>query len=119
MRSPTGRRSVNLPGGSSTRRPTNGVGNTCENPRRNCRELGQATGRLREAEALITERQTRLARVAARVGNSPRRPKVFCMEWADPVYCAGHWVPEMVEMAGGIDELARKGADSVRTSWDD
>jgi iron complex transport system substrate-binding protein len=46
-------------------------------------------------------------------------PRVFCMEWADPVYCAGHWVPEMVEQAGGGDELARRGADSVRIEWDD
>lgn len=41
------------------------------------------------------------------------------MEWADPIYCAGHWVPEMVELAGGVDTLARKGADSVRIQWQD
>jgi iron complex transport system substrate-binding protein len=41
------------------------------------------------------------------------------MEWVDPVYCAGHWVPEMVELAGGIDTLSRKGGDSVRLSWED
>jgi hypothetical protein len=41
------------------------------------------------------------------------------MEWADPVYCAGHWMGEMVELAGGTDELARKGTDSVRIPWAD
>lgn len=40
------------------------------------------------------------------------------MEWIDPIYCSGHWMPEMVEIAGGIDALARKGADSVRIPWD-
>jgi iron complex transport system substrate-binding protein len=39
-------------------------------------------------------------------------------KWVDQVYCAGHWVPEMVELAGGVDALARKGEDSVRISWD-
>ena len=37
----------------------------------------------------------------------------------DPVYCCGHWVPEMVRIAGGIDQLGREGADSVRVRWDD
>jgi len=40
------------------------------------------------------------------------------MEWLDPVYASGHWMPEMVEIAGGFDALAGKGADSVRISWD-
>lgn len=41
------------------------------------------------------------------------------MEWIDPVYCCGHWVPEMVRIAGGIDGLGREGADSVRIPWKD
>jgi iron complex transport system substrate-binding protein len=49
----------------------------------------------------------------------PRRPRVLCLEWIDPYYCCGHWVPEMVELAGGENALGRKGADSVRISWTD
>lgn len=41
------------------------------------------------------------------------------MEWLDPIYCSGHWVSEMVKIAGGVDQLGREGADSVRISWDD
>ena len=41
------------------------------------------------------------------------------MEWLDPVYCSGHWVPEMVRIAGGEDLLGREGSDSVRVAWDD
>lgn len=41
------------------------------------------------------------------------------MEWMDPVYCCGHWVPEMVRIAGGIDQLGREGSDSVRIPWED
>lgn len=83
----------------------------------NIRELGQATGRSSAAERCISERRERLETVAAQTKGIFRRPRVFCMEWADPVYCAGHWVPEMVELAGGTDELARKEADSVRIPW--
>ncbi len=85
----------------------------------NIRELGRATKRVNEAEILIAELRARLEKVAARTENISRRPRVFCMEWADPVYCAGHWVPEMIELAGGVDALARKGTDSVRIQWED
>jgi iron complex transport system substrate-binding protein len=85
----------------------------------NLRALGQAAGRASEAEALIASARARLQNIAALTRKLSRRPRVFCMEWADPVYCAGHWVPEMVELAGGHDALARKGADSVRIQWQD
>jgi iron complex transport system substrate-binding protein len=85
----------------------------------NVRDLGEATGLLQKAETLIAAGHTRLEKVAAIIGNASSRPRVFCMEWIDPVYCCGHWVPEMVEIAGGIDKLGRKGTDSVRVPWKD
>ena len=85
----------------------------------NLRELAAATGRQREAEALIADGQACLAKVAAKSKTLAHRPRVFCMEWLDPVYCCGHWVPEMVKLAGGIDELGREGTDSVRVPWED
>jgi iron complex transport system substrate-binding protein len=85
----------------------------------NLRELGKATGRLRKAEAQIASWRAVTQRIADRTGNAPRRPRVFCMEWVDPVYRSGHWVPEMVELAGGLDRLSRKGVDSIRIQWQD
>ncbi len=85
----------------------------------NLRELGGATGRLKEAEKLIVAGRVRLEKLASATRNLSHRPRVFCMEWLDPVYCSGHWTPEMVEIAGGVDALSRKGADSVRIPWDD
>jgi iron complex transport system substrate-binding protein len=85
----------------------------------NLRELGLATGRTRRAEALIAAGRARLDKIAAATRSISNRPRVFCMEWTDPVYCSGHWVPEMVRIAGGVDELAREGAYSVRVAWDD
>ncbi len=84
----------------------------------NLRELGQTTGREAEAERLIASGRSRLKRVAERVAQTTHRPRVFCAEWIDPLFCAGHWTPEMVEIAGGTDVLGRKWADSVRVTWD-
>ena len=85
----------------------------------NLRGLGRATGRIKEAEELITKGRERLGKIAAVTRDLPIRPRVFCMEWLDPVYCSGHWMPEMVRIAGGVDELSREGTDSVRVPWDD
>jgi len=84
----------------------------------NLRALGEATGRLDFAQRLIASGRARLRAIAGASRRLPSRPRVFCMEWVDPVYGAGHWVPEMVEIAGGVDALGRKGSDSVRVSWD-
>lgn len=85
----------------------------------NLRQLGRVTGCLSKAEHIIASHRARLERVAALTRRAARRPRVFCLEWTDPYYCAGHWVPEMIEIAGGVDALAHKGADSVRVSWSD
>jgi iron complex transport system substrate-binding protein len=85
----------------------------------NLRQLGRATGRLDKAEEIIASGHRRLEAVAALTRSALPRPRVLCLEWADPYYCCGHWVPEMVEIAGGQDALGRKGTDSVRIAWSD
>jgi len=85
----------------------------------NIRELGASTGRMIQAEELSAVADARLQNVIELTRKTSLRPRVFCLEWIDPYYCCGHWVPEMVELAGGQDALGRKGADSVRISWTD
>jgi len=85
----------------------------------NLRDLGEATGRSGIAEKLIAEGRARLEKIEAVTRAARSRPRVFCMEWMDPVYCCGHWVPEMVRIAGGVDGLGREAADSVRIHWQD
>jgi iron complex transport system substrate-binding protein len=84
----------------------------------NIREVGAATGRAAAAEALAASCAARIAAVGARAALATERPRVFCMEWLEPPYCSGHWVPEMVELGGGVDALSRKGTDSVRVPWE-
>jgi iron complex transport system substrate-binding protein len=85
----------------------------------NLRDVGRVTGRMEEAERWIDAASKKLEKIAATARALPSRLRVFCMEWLDPLYCSGHWVPEMVRIAGGIDEISREGSDSVRTSWQD
>src|SRR5207248_947245 len=82
------------------------------------REVARATGTAEAAEAWITKSFEKLRQIQMRASQSARS-RVFCMEWMDPLYCSGHWVPEMVRIAGGIDELSREGTDSIRVSWED
>ncbi len=85
----------------------------------NVRELGTATGRTAEAEALINDCHARLESLSDRTKPISHKPRVFCMEWLDPIYASGHWVPELVKIAGGIDDLGRERGESVRISWDE
>jgi len=81
--------------------------------------VGEAIGRGDQANALVARNHERVERVRASTRTLTRRPRVTFLEWTDPLFCAGHWVPEMIEIAGGDDRLGRPGADSVRISWDD
>lgn len=68
--------------------------------------------------ALVTELRRRIDNVAERTA-ALRRRNCLLLEWLDPLYCSGHWGPELVELAGGVDPLGRKWADSVRVDWRD
>ena len=85
----------------------------------NLQEIGEFTGHTKEAAELIAAGRSRLERLVTATAEISSRPRVFCMEWVDPIYCSGHWVPEMVRIAGGIDKLAHEGTDSVRISWEE
>lgn len=80
--------------------------------------LGRATGREDAAASLVAGLRTRLDGVRARVAGRPR-PRVVVLEWTDPPYAPGHWIPEMVELAGGECVLGAAGERSVRTTFED
>ena len=78
--------------------------------------VGRATGCDARAQTLVTSLKDRLE--AVRALPKPHAPKVACLEWLAPPFNAGHWVPEMVDLAGGIDRLGARGTDSVRIRWE-
>jgi iron complex transport system substrate-binding protein len=79
--------------------------------------LGAATGRLDAARALVDAQRERLAAVADRVAGRPR-PRVLLLEWTDPPFAPGHWIPEMVALAGGDPVLGTPGEKSRRVTWE-
>lgn len=80
--------------------------------------VGRAIGREGEAAALVAANRERIDGVSAAVRDAPAREVTF-LEWTEPLFCAGHWVPEMISLAGGHDALGRPGGDSVRIEWSD
>lgn len=82
------------------------------------RRMGEATGRCCEAEALATALESRMAGITRVCGRAASRPRVLCLEWLDPYYVGGHWVPEMVAAAGGEDVLGLLREPSYRVTAD-
>jgi iron complex transport system substrate-binding protein len=78
------------------------------------RRVGAATGTEAAANALAEKLSADVEAIRAATNSSSVRPRVACIEWLDPLFNAGHWVPEMVECAGGIDVLAQAGKPSVQ-----
>ena len=81
--------------------------------------VGDAIGRVSEARALVDRNRAHIDRLRDAGKRVVHRPRVSFLEWTDPLFCAGHWVPEMIDIAGGVDRLGRPGGDSVRISWDE
>ena len=79
--------------------------------------LGKATGREATAAAIVADLRRRLDVVRAAVVGRPAVP-VMVLEWTDPPFTPGHWVPDMVTLAGGEPLLGSPGGRSVRTSWE-
>lgn len=80
--------------------------------------IGELTGRSDEAAALVVALEARLAAVAERVADRPR-PRVLVLEWTDPPFAPGHWIPEMVTRAGGEPTIGVAGARSSRITWEE
>jgi len=79
------------------------------------RRVGAATGRSSAAATLASQLGRRIEQVGCR--EPDRRPRVVCLEWFEPLYSAGHWAPELVALAGGVDMLGRRGEPSARVEW--
>lgn len=80
--------------------------------------IGDATGDTARSERLRDELAARLDRIGEAVAGAPR-PRVAALEWLDPAYAGGHWVPEMVALAGGEDVLGAPGRKSRVVDWDE
>jgi iron complex transport system substrate-binding protein len=78
--------------------------------------VGTRTGVADRAEALVDDLRRRLTAVSVAVADRPQ-PRVAVVEWVDPPFTSGHWVPDLVAVAGGMPVAARPGMKSVQTTW--
>ena len=80
--------------------------------------VGEVTGRDERARVVTQLLQRRIDQVAESTSNVASRPRVFCMEWMDPAMAGGHWIPEMIRLAGGTDGIGNDGAPSTVVPWE-
>jgi len=79
--------------------------------------VAHACGVTERAGKVVAGLSMRVEAVRRRAANIPDRPRCLLMEWVDPPFCSGHWVPELVEIAGGFDSLGRKNQPSAEIKW--
>jgi iron complex transport system substrate-binding protein len=83
------------------------------------RRVGAATGTHARAGELVAQLQARMDAVAEKTAAVPHRPRVLQLEWVEPLLCGGHWVVEMVEVAGGAPCFGSRDSGASRLDWDD
>ncbi len=81
--------------------------------------LARRLGVERRGAEIAREMQAQTAAIARAVAEVDARPRVFLAEWVDPPYCGGHWIPEMIELAGGTPVLGRAREPAYPLSWED
>lgn len=79
--------------------------------------LGEITDRAEAARHVVTDLELRIAALNCRTAKGLHRPRTLVLEWTNPPMSAGHWIPELIELAGGAPVLANPGGDSRRLEW--
>ncbi len=79
--------------------------------------LGGITDHTQEARDVVARLESRVAALRSRSARRKYRPRTLVLEWTDPPMSAGHWIPELIEFAGGVPVLANPGANSQRLEW--
>ena len=93
------------------------TGTTLEGVLEDIARAAEELGVPERGSRLVADLRERIRAVASRVAGRPR-PRVACIEWLDPIFPGGHWVPEQVEIAGGIDALWTAGVPSIDIEWE-
>ncbi len=83
----------------------------------NIRLVGKIASRTSEAEELALRLSQRIDRVKEKTRRAQYRPRIFFMEWLEPPWAGGHWVPQMADYAGGVEGLGNLGRPSQKISW--
>ena len=85
----------------------------------NIKTVAELTGAVDAGRDLLRSLSERVEFVRRASSTAPCKPRVAVLEWLDPVFCSGHWTPELVEIAGGTEVLGTPARDSIRKTWDE
>ncbi|MEN8260663.1 MAG: ABC transporter substrate-binding protein [Pseudomonadota bacterium] len=85
----------------------------------NIQQVADAVGMPERGTMLVRALRNRIEYVSVTIGRPTLKPRVAFIEWLEPAYCSGHWTPQLVEIAGGVDTLGQKAAPSTRKTWRD
>ena len=85
----------------------------------NIRSVGRATGAEERADEIAEGMEARIEAVKIRAADADTKPSVLHVEWADPLMCGGHWVPEMVDLAGGSNTFGDQDTGTFKLEWDE
>jgi len=80
-------------------------------------KVAKTVGKEKKGEEIVQKLQKRIDHVRSVIRNAKNSPKVLCIEWLDPIFTAGHWVPQMVEVAGAVNGVSKRGEPSRRMEW--
>jgi len=80
-------------------------------------QVAKTVGREKKGNEVVNALRNRIDHVRSVAKSARHTPKVLCIEWLDPIFTAGHWVPEMVELAGAINGVSKRGEPSRRMKW--
>jgi iron complex transport system substrate-binding protein len=80
--------------------------------------VGRVTGTSERAQAAVSALHQRIDAIRQQAAKATTRPRVFCLEWMGPLFVSGHWMPEMVKIAGGIDGVGNDRTPSTQIAWE-
>jgi iron complex transport system substrate-binding protein len=80
-------------------------------------DVARKVGREKRGDEIITQLKRRIDNTSSTASGAGSKPKVLCIEWLDPLFTSGHWVPQMVEIAGGVNGISKRGERSRRMEW--
>jgi iron complex transport system substrate-binding protein len=82
-------------------------------------QVAKTVEREKKGEEVVRALKSRIDHVRSVAKNAKHAPKVLCIEWLDPIFTSGHWIPQMVELAGAINGVSKRGEPSRRMRWEE
>ena len=80
-------------------------------------QIARTVGREQKGEEVIATLKRRIEYISSRVKTINNKPRVLCIEWLDPLFTSGHWIPQMVELAGAVNGVSKKAEPSRKMEW--